>query len=75
VAPIGRGGAGWQPDFIDIREDRVVLFGTLFPKVQEFTYTIKAVNRGKYTVPPVFAESMYDRTIRARGLGGIFVVK
>ena len=33
-------------------------------------YQIKATNRGQFTVPPIFAESMYDRGIKARGFGG-----
>ena len=28
------------------------------------SYRIKAVNRGTFTVPPVFAESMYDKKVQ-----------
>jgi uncharacterized repeat protein (TIGR01451 family) len=36
----------------------------------EITYQIKSCNRGNFVVPPVFAESMYDRSVKGRGLGG-----
>lgn len=55
----------WMPDYVDIREDRVVIYGTVTDKVNTFTYTAKAINSGKYIVPPMFAESMYNKEIRA----------
>jgi uncharacterized protein YfaS (alpha-2-macroglobulin family) len=57
-------------EFVDVREDRAVLFTSAGPRVRTITYQIKPCNRGEFVVPPVFAESMYDRTIKARGLGG-----
>jgi uncharacterized protein YfaS (alpha-2-macroglobulin family) len=59
---------GWQPDYVDVREDRVVLYGSAETGVQEYVYRIKATNRGSFSVPPPFGESMYDRTVEARGL-------
>ena len=73
-SPIGTEASTWQPDFVDIREDRVVLFGSVGSSAQEFVYRIKATNKGKYVIPPAFAESMYDRTVRARTLPGTMVV-
>lgn len=64
----------WRAEHVDAREDRVLMFGTIGPNVQEYTYRIKATNKGRYTIPPVFAESMYDRTVQARGLGDTMVV-
>jgi hypothetical protein len=40
----------------------------------EITYQIKSCNRGTFVVPPVFAESMYDRNLKGRGVGGKIVV-
>jgi uncharacterized protein YfaS (alpha-2-macroglobulin family) len=57
-------------DYADVREDRVLLYTTVGPTASVIHYQIKATNRGEFTVPPVFAESMYDRGIKARGLGG-----
>ena len=62
----GVGAAGC--DYVEVREDRVVFFATVTPKVRELTYQIKPTNRGEFVVPPVFAESMYERGIKARGL-------
>lgn len=64
-------GAGvYGFDFVEVREDRAVLFGTVGPQVREVHYQIKPTNRGEYIVPPAFAESMYDRSIKARALPG-----
>lgn len=63
------GAASFSPDYVDVREDRVVIFGRVAASAQEFTYRIKAINQGVYAVPPVFGESMYDRAVQARGLG------
>lgn len=76
VLPLGSSKSTWRPDFIDVREDRVVLYGTVGPNAREFVYRIRATNTGRYTVPPLFGESMYDRSIQARSPGSrITVVK
>lgn len=67
---------GWKPQYVDSREDRMIVFGNVSSNVQEFVYRIKAINVGDYKVPPTFGESMYDRSVMARSLGGkISVVK
>jgi alpha-2-macroglobulin len=53
----------------------VVLYGAVFNEVKTFVYRVKATNTGSFVVPPTFAESMYDRTIQARSLGGRIVVE
>ena len=55
-------------DYADVREDRAVFFMTAGKWVSEINYQIKPCNRGEFVVPPIFAESMYDRAIKARGL-------
>jgi uncharacterized protein YfaS (alpha-2-macroglobulin family) len=57
-------------DYVEVREDRAVFFATIPTETLEITYQIKSCNRGNFIVPPVFAESMYDRNVKARGLGG-----
>ena len=61
-------------DYIDVREDRAVFFATVPVYGLEIDYQIKSCNRGDFVVPPVFAESMYDRNVKARGVGGKMVV-
>jgi uncharacterized protein YfaS (alpha-2-macroglobulin family) len=57
-------------DYVDLREDRAVFFATAPSYALEINYQIKSCNRGNFVVPPVFAESMYDRNIKGRGVGG-----
>ena len=68
-------GSDWSIDYMDIREDRIILYGSARPEVKEYIYCIKAVNRGQFKVPPVFGESMYDRTVQAQSLGGDIIVE
>jgi uncharacterized protein YfaS (alpha-2-macroglobulin family) len=53
----------WQPQFADVRDDRVVLYGTATKQTATFTYRVRATNPGTFQTPPAFAEGMYDRTI------------
>lgn len=69
-SPVALSTSTWHPDYADIREDRVVIYGTATPDVREFVYRIKASNAGKFIVPAAYAESMYDRTVQARSPGG-----
>jgi len=60
----------WSPAYTDVREDRVVIYGTATPDVKEFVYRIKADAAGTFVVPPAYGESMYDRRVQARAPGG-----
>jgi len=68
-------GGNWRPEFADVREDRVVLYGALSKDLAEYRYRIRATNAGTFAVPPSFAESMYDRTLRARAASSRVTVK
>ncbi len=63
----------WTPTYADVREDRVVIYGTATPDVQEFVYRIKASASGRFIVPPAYGESMYDRRVQARSPGGTYL--
>lgn len=58
----------WQPEYIDVQEDRVVFFGDLNGGDQHFEFRLKPLNVGTYAVPPVMAEGMYDTSILHRGM-------
>ena len=75
VSPVGSAKSTWHPDYADVREDRVVLYGAVENQAALFIYKIKATNAGSYTVPPTYAEGMYDRKVEARSLGGKIVVE
>jgi uncharacterized protein YfaS (alpha-2-macroglobulin family) len=59
----GATSGDFRPDYVDTREDRVVVFGTFTMEMQEFSYNVRAINAGRFTVPPAFAEAMYDQSI------------
>jgi len=72
--PIALPGATFEPEFGDVREDRVVLYGSADSAVKELKYAIKATNVGTYTVPPIQATALYDSTVIARGAAGKLTV-
>ncbi|HRD70116.1 MAG TPA: alpha-2-macroglobulin [Legionella sp.] len=61
-------------DFADIREDRVNFFGSVDSTTREIVYKIKAINPGTYTVPPAYAEAMYNPAVQARGVASSITV-
>lgn len=80
---LGRGSAPeWVPvdqlwgfDHMDLRDDRLEVFGHL-EKGQSATvvYAVRATTAGRFTIPPVEAEAMYDPRIWARQDGAeIFI--
>jgi uncharacterized repeat protein (TIGR01451 family) len=69
-AAIGR----WSPDYADVREDRVNVYGLADASIREFVYTVKATAVGSFAVPPAYGEGMYDRSVRAWSAPGHLVV-
>ncbi|HYO54987.1 MG2 domain-containing protein [Archangium sp.] len=78
-ARLGRGGSvawasseeQWSADYVNIRDDRVEVFGGLDAgETKTVVYAVRAVTSGKFTLPPVEAEAMYDPRIWAREAGG-----
>jgi uncharacterized protein YfaS (alpha-2-macroglobulin family) len=62
--------SNWAPYHIDVREDRLVLYGDIGRDVRTFVYRVRATNAGVFQTPPAFAEGMYDRKIAGSSLGG-----
>lgn len=63
---VSRAQAPWgkqqdfKPDYIDIRDDRLILYGSFrYQQQQKFYYPLRVVTQGTFTVPPVSAEAMY----------------
>ncbi|PTL80538.1 Ig-like domain-containing alpha-2-macroglobulin family protein [Vitiosangium sp. GDMCC 1.1324] len=78
-ARLGRGGKvewassedQWSADYVNIRDDRVEVFGSLDAgETKTVVYAVRAVTSGKFTLPPVEAEAMYEPRIWAREAGG-----
>jgi uncharacterized protein YfaS (alpha-2-macroglobulin family) len=65
----------WEPDYIDIREDRVVAYGSVPTKINEIIYKVRAINKGTFIVPPLYGESMYDRKIFGYSPNESFIVE
>lgn len=55
----------WQPEHLDVRDDRVILHGDASRNVGTFTYRVRATNAGTFQAPPAFVEGMYNRTVTA----------
>jgi uncharacterized protein YfaS (alpha-2-macroglobulin family) len=62
--------SNWAPQHIDVRDDRVILFGDVTRNAATFVYRAMATNPGVYQSPPAFAEGMYDRSVNGIGLSG-----
>jgi uncharacterized protein YfaS (alpha-2-macroglobulin family) len=56
-------GANWTPQYVDYREDRVILYGDLTQAASTFVYKVRATNIGIFQAPPAFAEAMYNHQI------------
>jgi uncharacterized protein YfaS (alpha-2-macroglobulin family) len=63
-----------QTDFVDRRDDRVLIYGTLDGTAREFRYQIRAVNVGKFGLPPAFGEAMYARGVVGQSTAGAIEV-
>lgn len=76
---IDRGGdrmpLNWRADYIDIREDRIVYYGSFDQSVRELRYQVKATASGNFIIPSTYAASMYDRSVRAVTPAGRFEVR
>jgi uncharacterized protein YfaS (alpha-2-macroglobulin family) len=63
-------GGNWAADYVDVREDRVLLYGTLSKDMAEYRYRAKATAAGVFNIPPVYAEAMYIPILRAHSGAG-----
>ena len=62
-------------DFVDVREDRVLVFRPVGREYSKTSYRAKATAKGKFAVPAIKAQAMYDTEIRGHGSGGTFKVE
>ena len=60
----------WQPHHVEMRDDRVIVYGDATRNIGGFVYRVRATNAGTFQSPPAFAEGMYNRTIVALSLAG-----
>ena len=65
----------WSCDYLDVREDRLVYYGTFDERTVEIRYRIKATNPGEFASPAAYAGAMYHRSVRGRTTAGSLVVE
>lgn len=71
---VSRTAYNWKADYVDVREDRVVYYGDFDSTVRDLIYKVKLSSAGDFVIPPSYAESMYDRSIRSVSKSGSFKV-
>jgi hypothetical protein len=55
--------SSFSPAYQDIRDDRILFFIDRLYGEQSFSYTARAVTAGKYIIPNIYTEVMYDPEI------------
>ena len=70
-----KGESGFRPDFIDTREDRIIVYGAISKDLQKIRYKLKATNVGVFKLPATLVEDMYHRENRAVGDEQVLVVE
>ncbi len=71
----------WKPknpvdvQYLDIRDDRLLLFTNLQANsTREFYYMLRVVNKGKFQLPVIGAEAMYDPEFHSYNGAGVMKV-
>jgi uncharacterized protein YfaS (alpha-2-macroglobulin family) len=66
----------FSPARVDIRDDRLILFGDLTQSGRStYTYLARAVTVGEYTLPPARVECMYDLGVNSIDTSGRLIVE
>jgi uncharacterized protein YfaS (alpha-2-macroglobulin family) len=52
--------SNWAPQHVDVRDDRIVLYGDVGKDTATFVYRARATNAGSFQAPGAFAEGLYD---------------
>lgn len=62
-------------ELVDVREDRVNIYTTLDQNMTEYTYQIKAIAKGRFLVPGIYARGMYLTDMTGQGATTTIEVK
>ena len=65
----------WSSDYLDVREDRLVYYGSFGERMVELRYRVKATSPGEFAAPAAHAAAMYHRGVRGRSDAGRLVVE
>ncbi|QNH61575.1 alpha-2-macroglobulin family protein [Hymenobacter sediminicola] len=64
-----------QPDYLDVRDDRINLFTTVTPQPKSFYYLCRAVSKGTFKLGPVSADAMYNAEYHSYAGSGVVRVR
>ncbi|MDO7887394.1 alpha-2-macroglobulin family protein [Hymenobacter cheonanensis] len=64
-----------QPDYLDVRDDRLNLFTTATPRPKTFYYLARAVSKGTFKLGPVSADAMYNAEYHSYNGAGVVRVR
>jgi hypothetical protein len=64
-----------QNSRLDLRDDRLILIVDYLSSAMEYSFTMRAVNKGTFVMPPVAGEGMYAPFIRSLSKTGIITVE
>jgi uncharacterized protein YfaS (alpha-2-macroglobulin family) len=64
----------WHPEYVDIKDDRVIMFGGAPPDTLYYYTLVRAVTPGKFFLPPATGIVMYNPELNARTSAGNFEV-
>ncbi len=64
----------WSSDYRDVRDDRLVVYGSFGERLTEIRYRVKATSPGDFAVPAAHAAAMYHRGVRGRSAPGRIIV-
>lgn len=61
--------------YLDLREDRLLVFFDRLERETTYRYSLRAVSRGTFVLPPLAADGMYDPAVRAITATGTIIVE
>ena len=64
-----------QPDYLDLRDDRINLFTTVTTTPKSFYYVARAVSKGTFRLGPVSADAMYNAEYHSYNGAGVVRVR
>ncbi|WP_139924433.1 MG2 domain-containing protein [Hymenobacter sp. DG01] len=64
-----------QPDYLDVRDDRINLFTTVTTAPKSFYYLCRAVSKGTFKLGPVSADAMYNAEYHSYAGSGLVRVR
>ena len=59
-----------EPDRVEFRDDRIVLFASATREKSTFRYALRAMAAGSFELPPIQASCMYDAGFASVHAGG-----